>query len=142
MTSCLKSGLEDLPEFEGNDITGVSRVEYRFNSSNTTPVNNENIVAFVTLNKAQTIDAVNKTVAITVTVPAATQTFPQAERDNVSLNNLVVILDISTAAIISPLDGSPKLGVPGNWSQPNRYEVKAANGSTAIWTVEITSLTK
>lgn len=30
LSSCLTGGLEDLPEFEENEISGVQRVEYRY----------------------------------------------------------------------------------------------------------------
>ena len=64
--------------------------------------------------------------------------FPKEEVDKVNKNNLVVILGISTAAIIAPAPDAPKLGVPGDWSKPNKYVVKAANKSMAEWTVTLT----
>jgi len=49
-----------------------------------------------------------------------------------------VIVNISTAAIVSPIEGAPQFGKPGDWSKPNRYKVKAANGDEQIWTVSLT----
>ena len=83
LSSCLTSGLEDLPEFEYADITGVQKVEYRYISN-----------------------------------------------------------EISTAAKITPLNGSPLLGVPGDWSKTNEYRVLAADGSVKDWKIQITKLTK
>ncbi len=143
MSSCLKSRLEDLPEFEESDITAVPRVEYRFVSDEISNVNNQNIVKYVnlTINKRQ-IDKDNKTVIIEATVPNANTNFPTSERDKVDRSNLVVVVSVSTAARIFPIGDAPKLGVPGDWSKPNKYRVEAANGSSSEWTIEVTALNK
>ncbi|MDE7236705.1 MAG: hypothetical protein K2N66_02660, partial [Paramuribaculum sp.] len=52
-------------------------------------------------------------------------------------SELVVVLNISTAAVIEPLDGAPALGVPGDWSKPNKYQITAANGKKKVWTVTL-----
>lgn len=49
---------------------------------------------------------------------------------------------ISTAARLTPLDGAPKLGVPGDWSKPNKYLVTAASGAQKEWTIEVIKLNK
>ena len=67
--------------------------------------------------------------------------FSEAERNGVNINNIVVAVDISTAAVMSPVEGAPKLGVPADWSSPHKYLVKAANGQTKVWTISVT-LTK
>ena len=54
----------------------------------------------------------------------------------------MVAVGLSTAARISPLNGSPTLGVPGDWSKPNTYVVDAANGTRKNWTIEVMSLMK
>ena len=36
-----------------------------------------------------------------------------------------------------PLDGSPKLGAPGDWTSERRYSVMAANGTKKTWTVKV-----
>ncbi|MEG0468180.1 MAG: hypothetical protein RR551_07875, partial [Mucinivorans sp.] len=54
--------------------------------------------------------------------------------------NLTGIVWLSTAARIIPLNGSPVLGVPGDWTKPNKYEVTAANGSKSVWTITVLSL--
>ncbi|MDO5105023.1 hypothetical protein [Capnocytophaga sp.] len=142
--SCLKKGLEDLPEFEDNDITGVSRVEYRFISDEVSNASGQNIVKFVNLPVKGTpkINNLEKTVSFEVNVPNANTSFTVAERDKVSLNNLTVIVNLSTAARIFPINDAPKLGIPGDWSKPNKYRVEAANGNNAEWTIQITALNK
>lgn len=143
LSSCLKSGLDDLPEFEDNDITAVPRVEYRFISDDISKASNQNIVKYVTLTINNTqIDKNAKKVVIEVTVPPADTNFSVEERNRVDKSNLVVIVSVSTAAKVIPIDGSPRLGVPGDWSKPNKYIVEAANGDTAEWIIEVTKVTK
>ena len=140
MTSCLKGGLEDLPEYEEADIVGIQRVEYRYYSSNVSNIDGEYIVKKVTLGSNATIE--DTTVSIDVTVPVAEGDFTEEERAKVSLDNIAVMASISTAARVTPLDGSPKLGVPGDWSKPNKYLVTAANGNEKEWTIQVVALNR
>lgn len=143
LTSCLKKDLEDLFDFDDNDITGVPRVEYRYISDEISPSNGQKLVKNVNMIiRKVDIDEDLKEVKIQLTVPNANTSFTDEERNKVSLSNLVVMVNLSTAARIFPLDNSPLLGVPGDWSKPNKYQVQAANGKTAQWTIEITELTK
>ncbi|AVM56073.1 MULTISPECIES: hypothetical protein [Capnocytophaga] len=141
--SCLKSNLEELPAFEENDVTNVDRVEYRFISDEISKASNQKIVKFInlTVNKKE-INKTDKTVRIEVTVPAANSDFPTVERDKVSKANLTVILSVSTAARVFPIGDAPRLGTPGDWTNPHKYKIEAANGNTAEWTVEVTNVTK
>ncbi len=143
-SSCLKSGLEDLPEFEGKEITGVTRIEYRFVGERVSEASGQKIVEYVELKQstAPEIDTDNATVKISVVVPSTNTIFTQAEREKCSNKNVVVIVGLSTAARISPLDGAPKLGVPGDWSKPNKYKVTAADGSSKDWTIEVVKFEK
>lgn len=143
-SSCLRYGLEDLPEFEGNDITTVQQVEYRFVGDRVSPASGQKIVEAVKLSQspAAVIDKDNAMVKISVKVPATTNIFTQQHRDACNVNNIVVGLGISTAARIAPIDGAPLLGVPGDWSKPNKYVVTAANGNKKTWTIEVVSFTK
>lgn len=135
-SSCLNHDLEELPTYDGNDITSVVSVYHRYYSNTTIPISNAKKVLQKQLQvTSSNIDKKNKTVSIQVKIPT---NFPKEEVDKVNKNNLVVILGISTAAIIAPAPDAPKLGVPGDWSKPNKYVVKAANGSTSEWTVTLT----
>jgi hypothetical protein len=142
-TSCLKSNLEELPAFEENDITGVDRVEYRYVSDELSKASNQPIVKYVNLNiTKKEIDKTAKTVKIEVKVPAANTAFSAAEREKVAKSNLAVIVSVSTAARVFPVGNAPRLGVPGNWENAHQYSVEAANGNTAQWSIQITTLTK
>ena len=49
LSSCLTGGLEDLPEFEENEISGVQRVEYRYISDEVSNASGQQIVKKVEL---------------------------------------------------------------------------------------------
>lgn len=143
LTSCLTAGLDDIPEFEGADITGVQKVEYRFVSNQISPSDNKPIVKFVDFPRTASIDTENRIVSIDVTVPAANpSSFPDEERMKCSTSELAIMVSISTAARVFPIGDAPMFGKPGNWSRPNKYMVHAADGSKKEWTVQITSFKK
>ncbi len=135
-TACLKSGLEDLPAFEEANITDV-KFEYRYKDVTSTWIDGEPVVKYVTLGVTnKVISSESATITCTITMPAASGTFTQAIRDQVSLTQIVGKFNISTAATIRPLDGAPTLGVPGDFTSARRYEVTAADGKTKkTWTV-------
>ncbi len=82
--------------------------------------------------------ALAATINLTFAVPS---NFSDKEKSNVNLNNIVVAVQISSAAVMTPVEGSPALGVPADWTTPHKYAVKAANGETKVWTITCT-LTK
>ena len=131
-TSCLESNLEELEVYSGNDITGVSGVYYRYYGTDNIPGSGEVKVHQVTLNYGRfSADNEAGTCTFACQLPS---NFPAAERANFSLSNVVVNINLSTAATVRPIEGSPKFGVPGDWSKPNKYVVTAANGSGKEWT--------
>ena len=137
-TSCLESNLEQLDTYEGNDITS-GYAWYRYKGDNTLNASGEQQIIQKELTRTgQVINNEEATCALKFKVPT---NFSEAERNGVNINNLVVAVDISTAAVMSPVEGAPKLGVPADWSSPHKYLVKAANGQTKIWTISVT-LTK
>ena len=69
------------------------------------------------------------------TIRYTTKNIPEKERANFTEAKVVVALTISTAATIKPINGAPTLGVPGDWTKDNQYEVTAADGRKNIWTV-------
>ena len=134
-TSCLESNLEELKTYEGNDITS-GYAWYRYKGNNTLNASGEQQIIQKELQRTgQVIDNEAATCALQFKVPT---NFSDAERNGVNINNLVVAVDISTAAVMSPVEGAPKLGVPADWSSPHKYLVKAANGQTKVWTVSVT----
>lgn len=137
-TSCLDSNLEDLPEFSDAKITGVQGCYWRYYGANTNPGSGEKEVLQVRIASgnwtvlSETDDAAEANFDIQFST-----SFPESERSTFSTSKLVVVFNISQAAVIKPLEGSATLGVPGDWSKPNKYEVTAADGSKKIWTVSL-----
>lgn len=139
LTSCLERHLEDLPTYTGKDIESVAGVIYRFYTGNVIDASGEEEIAQYVMGSSADVDKDAATVEVTVTIPS---NLPAEQREKVSLSyqrgdrqGLGLIVNLSAAAIISPLDGAPVLGAPGDWSKPNRYEVMAADGSKKIWTI-------
>jgi len=145
-TSCLTSGLEELPAFEDAEIVNVF-IEHRYEESGDEWVDGANIVKFQRLDLSSTIitseesGAQNDSIVIVPSVPKPSGSFDTEERQNVSLDNMVVYVNISTAAKIMPLDGAPVLGTPGDFTQPRKYRVTAADGKNfRDWIVVIKPL--
>ncbi|MCM1031383.1 MAG: hypothetical protein NC410_08105 [Oscillibacter sp.] len=131
-TSCLKNGLEELDTYEECDITS-GEIYWRYYGTDTIPGSGEVQVKQVRLARAISIDEETNTIYILYTTTA----IPEAERGNFTREKAVVAVTISTAAIIEPIGDAPKLGVPGDWSKENKYEVTAANGNKKIWTIVV-----
>ena len=149
LTGCLDKGLEELPAFEEAKIINVF-TEYRFKDATAKNVDGSPKVNIVSLPVARTFKlrentpgAATDSVLLEVTIPQASGAFSAAVRDKVSASDLVVYGNISTAAGITPLAGSPVLGVPGDFSAPRQYQVTAADGKNSrLWTIKITKLIK
>lgn len=142
LTSCLESHLEELPTYDGNDIVSVAGVIYRFYTGNVIDASGEEEIAQYVLNNTNTVDKEAAKVEVNVTIPS---NLPADQRDKVSLSykkgdrqGLGLIVNLSAAAVITPLNGAPILGAPGDWSRANQYEVMAADGSKKIWTITMT----
>ncbi len=132
-TSCLESNLEELDTYTGKDITGIGGVYYRYYGTETIPGSGEVKVHQVGLNYGR-FSADNEAATCTFACQLPSN-FPAAEKSNFSMTKLVVVVNLSSAAIIEPIEGSPKFGVPGDWSKPNKYVVTAADGSKKTWTI-------
>lgn len=133
-TSCLESDLEDLKTYTGNDVTS-SYVYYRYIDKNKViAASGQPSVRQMQLTTKQVINTEAATCTITASLP---KNFPATEQANISAANLVVALQVSTAAVVEPIDGAPRLGVPADWSTAHKYRVKAADGSTKEWTISV-----
>ncbi|WP_316815155.1 DUF5018-related domain-containing protein [Pedobacter nyackensis] len=139
LSSCLKKDLPDYPEFDGNEITLVN-VEHRFNSGQM--MHGQPVVAYQKLTVAQTINKPSSTINVVITVPPAAGTFTAEERAKVVQSKLWFYLNISTAATVAPIDGTPALADPTDATKPLKYSVKAANGASKVWTVNVTAFNK
>lgn len=134
-SSCLEANLQELDTFEGNDISSTF-VYYRYvDSSVTYPLSGAHGIKQAALTVANEIDANAGTCAITATIPS---NFPADQLSKVSTKELVVAVQVSAAAVVAPVDGSPALGTPADWSSPHKYAVTAANGETKEWTISVT----
>ena len=131
-TSCLDSGLEELDEYSGCDITN-GNVYWRYYGTNKIPASGELEVKQVYLAAARTQDVENGV----YTIRYQTNNIPEAERGNFTEAKAVVAVTISTAATIKPINGAPTLGVPGDWTKDNQYEVTAADGTKKVWTIVV-----
>ena len=128
LSSCLKGNLPDLPAYSDADITELYS-QYRYLDTEQYP-DGSNIVRIVTLSVSDKSFS-NGTASATVTVPDASSFTVPGERDKVSATNIVMMCNISTGASIEPLEGAPKLGMPGDFSKLQKYKVTAADGKTS-----------
>ncbi len=137
VSSCLKSGLEDLPAYNLTKITSFN-MEYRFEAKNANSVSYVEIVNIATTVK---IDTTTNIVTVIPTLPAANSIFTSAERQKVSLSKIIAFCSLETAASIKPVGDSPKLGVPGDWTVERKYLVTAADGKTfREWTIKVNTM--
>ena len=139
LSSCLEGNLDELPLYEEAEITSVSTVRYRYISNEKVPSSDEFLVKEVDLSYTSDINPETGTVKIYAT---ASEGFPAEELSKLSKSELVIAVALSTAARLTPTNGSPKLGVPGDWSKANTYVVEAAGGKKKDWTIEVVSLEK
>jgi len=138
-SSCLESDLPELPLYEGSEITLVN-VEHRYNGSQI--MNGQPIVAYQKLNVAQQINKETGIINVQITVPNPTGQFTAEERAKVKQTHLWFYVNLSTAATVKPVDGTPKLGDPTDATKPLKYEVTAANGTKKVWTINVTGFNK
>lgn len=127
---------DELDAYEEAEITSVGAY-HRYYTTEKDALTGEFKVAEKELEKDNTINEDEAVATATFTVPAASGSFTEAERSKVSLDNLVVYFNVSTAARVTPLEGAPKLGVPGNWTSEHKYSIMAANGTKKVWTVKV-----
>lgn len=133
IAACSKA---DLPAYEEAEITKVGAF-HRFYSGDKDALTGENIVDERELESGFSIDSKTGIASTVLTIPAAGGKFTEAERAKVSLSNLVVYVNVSTAARVTPIEGSPKFGVPADWTKEHKYSIMAADGTTKIWTVKV-----
>lgn len=138
VTSCLKSGLDDLPAYDEAQITNI-HFEYRWYDDS----EGAKQLRVQALNVEKAIDDEAGVVTCKITVPGTSAVFTENIRNKVSLSNIVCYVDMSTAARLKPLDGAPVLGEMRDFSSGEfKYLVTAANGNEKEWTVKITDFTK
>lgn len=140
MASCLEKDLENLEVYTGSDITAGFAYYRYIDQGATLPASGENRVVQRQYanagNPVFSVDTVTRTGTATFSFTPS-GAFSEAERAACSLNPMVVAISVSTAAVVTPLDGSPALGTPADWSRPHTYEVRAADGTAKRWTINV-----
>ena len=131
-TSCLDSGLEELDTYKDCNITS-GEIYWRYYSTDVIPGSGEQQVKQVRLARAVEQNSDTNTFYIRY----VTGNIPEAERANFTESKAVVAVTITTAATIKPIGDAPKLGVPGDWTKDNQYEVTAADGTKKTWTIVV-----
>lgn len=139
-SSCLKKDLPALPLWNGAAVTNVY-FEYRYKDSSNM-WEGAPVVAYQALNVSKTVDSAKGTISLTVTVPPVKGTFTATQRDNVMQNHLWCYMDVSTAASVAPVGDAPAPGFFGDFTKPQQFKVTAADGTSQVWTLVITSFVK
>ena len=136
-SSCMNQGLDDLPTYSEAEISNI-KFEYRWWDE----ANKKMRVQELTTNRS--IDKDNAQIDCELIVPPVNNTFKAEIREKVTLGNLAASVDISTAARLQPVDDSPMLGVPADFSKKKMsYKVTAADGKTVkVWEITITDFNK
>ncbi len=131
------SGLDDLPTYSDADISSIT-FEMRWEDPATHTFKAQNLT-----NKDLVINKEAQTISVTLQVPAASSSFPENIRNEISLKKLILISSISTAATIAPVGHTPKMGAWGDFSQSNlKYLVTAGDGTKKEWTISINGFEK
>lgn len=151
MSSCLDHGADDIINSDKNELTNVTYT-YRFFYNDTikkgTPneeIQNDRVCEVIftkdDFSKIEKDGLSGFSTTISHNLNSVQKTGPQGsvtkaqlyemfkERIKIDgLSRLVVYVSISDAAVITPIDGAPRLGSPGDFSQDRIYSVRAANG--------------
>lgn len=133
LSSCIDVGLDELPLHSNAEIVNVT-FEYRYS------VENEHgypMLAYVILSNAMTTNG--NEIENVLAVPPPSGDFTAELASQVDLTNIVGYVDLSDAATIEPIDGAPELGTVADFSQPRKYRVTAADGTSKVWTL-VTSM--
>lgn len=136
-TSCLKHDLDEWDSYTEKAVVGVQGVYWRYYGEEVIPGSGEHKVKQVRIPSGRFTNDLEKG---TCSFVYQLGNLPDGQNEKFTNKNLVVVLNISTAATIEPLEGSTRLGVPGDWSKPNKYKITAADGSSQEWTVTLTEL--
>lgn len=137
MTSCLEHDLEELEVYSDCDITGRD-IYWRWVSDEVHPGTGANKVKQVRLPYYSAATVINKEAQTChIQYSIAYSSLDDTQKAAFTESNAVVVVTVSTAATIAPVEGAPALGVPGDWSKPNKYEVTAADGTKKTWTITV-----
>jgi hypothetical protein len=141
LSSCLKHNLPPYPLATGDYITNIY-FQYRYLDSNAMEWG-QPTVAIENLILQDQIDTPNHTIYCQLTVPSPSGDFDQYQWNQVTLDSIWAVTEISYAATVTPVGNAPAFSYQGNYSIPQQYKVQAAfPDSVQIWTINVTSFTK
>ena len=134
-TSCLKN---DLPELQDSTLDSISNVSFEYRWVDTTNVGsaNQQILSHVAALDNQAVFS-HDTIYCTPTFPGS---FPSKQKAKVNLNHLWAYFTIPDAAVVTPVGSAPKLGTPGDFSQPVSYKITASSGATRTYVIVVADL--
>jgi hypothetical protein len=143
-SGCLKEGLPAMKNSSQNAISGFD-FEFRWLSQDTVRQNGaivdirelSNVAKLTNMLRITNRADGNDTVYCQLSIPSQV---PSKQRINVKLTNIWAYAAIPDAATITPLNGSPALGKPGDFSKATSYKVTAADGSSKSYTVVVAPL--
>ena len=139
-TSCLKYGLDPLENSDLCELVSIT-VEHRWAIKN---ANGYDQMSRQKMTLSTNKPDENNEIRFTLTVPAASKTFTEDVRANVSPDRLYMTAVISPAAHIAPLGDAPKMGYPSSVEvgKVYEYQVTAANGKQAVYRIIIEDFVK
>jgi hypothetical protein len=141
LSSCLKHDLPAYPLANGDYITNIY-FQYRYLDSNALEWGQPTVAVENLIVQSQ-IDSANSTINCQVTVPSPSGDFDQYQWNQVTLDSIWVLTEISYAATVTPVGSAPQFAYQGNYSIPRQYKVQSAFPDSArIWTINVTSFTK
>lgn len=139
LSSCLKEDLPEYPLWESKEITNVN-VEYRYFGDQ--EYLGAPLISYKQMDVEADIDENSGVINLNITVPEANGDFSEEEREKVTLGKLWMNVDISTAAKIVPVNGTPSLGDPMDLNNTQFFEVIAADGSKKSWSIKVDEFKK
>ncbi|GIJ94322.1 DUF5018-related domain-containing protein [Capnocytophaga stomatis] len=116
-------------------LSAQVKVTGKVTDENNSPLPGASILA-ATVTK----DTVANTINVKLDVPAANGNFTSSVRQKVSLKEVFLYFDVSTAASMKGIEGTPNPGNKTDATQPLTYEVTSASGTPRKWTVTIEPL--
>lgn len=134
LSSCLKSGLPSAKNSSLNVMTSFN-YEYRWSDTSYTLPGTPQADTTITVQMVQLGNSVTISNDTVYTYPSYPGNLPAAQTSHVTLAHIWAYASIPDASIIRPLNSSPELGVPGDFTKPVSYQIIAADGSKASWVV-------
>ena len=138
----LSCNWQDLPSYDEAEISALQFYFRWASDDEKDAVTGEPVVKERRLETTYETDSKNAVVTAVVRVPDASGEFTESVRSSVSQSRLWGQVTVSTAARITPVDGSGKLGTPDDWTKERKFEVQAADGTVKVWTIRVTDFIK